>query len=158
MGGENGPKPLFKSPVGASQIPQAVGEGWGWNNRLTGRGGGDEDEVVACMICGKKWEILAGGEGVTYMCFLGLEGVEDCCGAVLDILYRESGERFVEIFLKEFATNPDDPRFNFFRRLLPQILQEAQEKLRKCSGEVEQAQSEMEQLRIATQESRTREE
>jgi len=71
--------------------------------------------------------------------FLGLQVVEECCGVILDRVYRESGEEFVLAFLREFAENPAASRFFVLRRVLVDKLEKAAKILDKVAAEVGKA-------------------
>lgn len=125
--------PLLSKPAGPSQGH--------WNDMGSGFCGEDENDWEVCEICGTKHMAPASNESFLRMRLLGLEGFEHCCGRLLDVIYQESGDRFVEAFLMEFAENPADPRFDFFRRLLQQRLGEATERLKETSSDLAEAQN-----------------
>ena len=78
-----------------------------WNNL-----GRSTISAVTCGICGTKYPELPENDGGRMISvFLGREVVEDCCGAVLDKIYKESGKEFACRYLQEFADNPADFRF-----------------------------------------------
>jgi hypothetical protein len=72
--------------------------------------------------------------------------VEDCCGAVLDIVYRESGREFAEAFLEEFADNPADVRFYTFRSALQDAVKKAAKNLAETSAAVAEISAAVEEL------------
>ncbi|OIO47426.1 MAG: hypothetical protein AUJ32_02900 [Parcubacteria group bacterium CG1_02_40_82] len=55
-----------------------------------------------------------------------MQVVEECCGAILDRVYRESGEEFAIAFLEEFAKSPTSPRFSILLMTLNQVCIKAQ--------------------------------
>jgi len=114
---------LFKQPAGASSRHLGVET---WTSR-----------AVLCELCGKEWPKKSGRSDESYRLgyFLGLQFVDECCGAVLDILYEEFAETFIETFLKDFSENPLDPRFGFLLFDLSGILVKAHQKAKKISDE-----------------------
>lgn len=99
-------KPMVSKPFGPSEL----GKGFGtdWNNLHWGT-----DGPVTCEICGTEHPERK-DETYTLSQFLGRVIVEECCGAMLDLVYNESGSDFTRAFLEEFAENPTNPRFLFF--------------------------------------------
>lgn len=71
--------------------------------------------------------------------FLGYQVVEECCGAILDIVYKQSGEEFTETYLEEFSENPTAFCFNLFPDRLIKILTKAQENILKTGEQVSRA-------------------
>lgn len=122
--------PIAKSPMGGSKLG-GYGRNY-WNNLHRG-----VDGPLTCEICGTGY--LEDNEGYTISRFLGREVVEDCCGAILDMVYKESGEEFAIAFLEEFAENPADPRFFCLLEVLKRILPKAKRKLEETEGKVEKA-------------------
>jgi len=107
------PKPIFKKPVGESKRF--------WNNMHSGTDGG-----AVCGLCGKEWE-----EGVDLIRgrFLDFEIIEECCGRVFDIIYKQLGEEIVREYLKDFSENPTNPRFRMLvNYYLPEAIQGARKR------------------------------
>lgn len=104
-----------------------------WNNQRRGT-----TAEIVCEICGTvhpKQKLFDNGHIIDLI--LGLECVEDCCGAIIDRLYREWGEMFALEFLKDFAKNPVDPKFRILRMALLEALSRAAANVGKISSEVE---------------------
>jgi len=123
--------PLVKKPLGVSKLG-----GYGgtfWNNSNWGACG-----PITCEICGTVHP-EQGDETYQMSRFLGLQVVEECCGVILDRVYRESGEEFVLAFLREFAENPAASRFFVLRRVLVDKLEKAAKILDKVAAEVGKA-------------------
>lgn len=118
-------------PLGPSE--RGSGFGTDWNNTSTGT-----DGPVTCEICGTHHP-LRKDESYTLSMFLGKQVVEECCGAILDVVYAESGEEFTEKFLKEFSENPTGCGFLTFRSVLFNCLSKAQEVISEVSREVDAA-------------------
>ena len=57
--------------------------------------------------------------------FSGYQCVEQCCGAVLDEMYRIGGEGFATAYIREYAQNPGDRRFKLFQNALYTALRDA---------------------------------
>jgi hypothetical protein len=101
---------LFKKPFGPSERK--------WNILSLGT-----TKAVTCELCGTKWPALKEHEdGYTLFRFLGIRGVEQCCGHVLDIIYEEAGEEIAIAFSRDSAKEPDNPKFHIFRKVLSEIL------------------------------------
>ena len=115
-------KPLFKKSFGASEHK--------WNNLHTGTNG-----PTLCQLCGKEHP-QNDSESYTLIQVLGIQGVDQCCGKVVDILYDEWGEDFAIAFLKEFANNPLDPHFSFFFEMLKENLVKARQKVEELQKEI----------------------
>ncbi|OGZ34268.1 MAG: hypothetical protein A2Y98_00160 [Candidatus Portnoybacteria bacterium RBG_19FT_COMBO_36_7] len=110
--------PLLEKPIGESKLGRSFGTNW--NNWAWG-----SDGPVLCEICGTKHPKR---EDDSYIIskFLGMQVVEECCGAILDRVYRESGEEFTVAFLEEFANNPTSPRFSILLMTLNEVCIKAQ--------------------------------
>lgn len=122
---------LLKKPAGPSEIPLKVsGHGFGWNNMSSGT-----DGPITCEACGTKHPERK-DQSYTKCKFLGLIIVEECCGKLLDRVYRESGEEIAEIFLGEFASNPTNPRFGVFLIELTGAINNALKKLEEVRNQV----------------------
>lgn len=72
--------------------PSKYGKGFGtaWNNMHTG-----VDGPVTCEICGTNHEERK-DQSYIISVFLGRRVVEECCDAIFDVVYRESGEEFTK--------------------------------------------------------------
>lgn len=123
--------PMVFKPLG----PSKFGKGFGtdWNNLHKGT-----DGPVACEICGTKHPKRQ-DETYTISLFLNKEVVEECCGAILDLVYRESGDVFTSAFLEEFAENPTKPCSFFILDEIKSVLQKAGKKLSESKGKTEEA-------------------
>lgn len=107
---------LFKKPAGESKHRWSF---LGMNRR----------GPVTCELCGTVWPRLDEDEGSYFLFkFMGIMGVEECCGAVLDKTYEELGDTFAIEFLQAFAKDPSNMNFSFLRYSLPEILTEARKK------------------------------
>ena len=78
--------------------------------------------------------------------FLGRLVVEECCGGIIDIIFRESGGEIAEAYLKEFVENPTDPRFYFFVDRLAKNLEKAKENIKKTCKPLKEAQGHLDEL------------
>jgi hypothetical protein len=90
-------KPLLNRPAGPSKK-----RNW-WCNTHMGTSGG-----VTCEICGTEHKSLGCNISSDYHLFrlFGLQGVSECCGALIDDLYKEWGSDFCDEYLSDFAMNP----------------------------------------------------
>lgn len=124
-------KPMVSKPFGPSEL----GKGFGtdWNNLHWGT-----DGPVTCEICGTEHPERK-DETYTLSQFLGRVIVEECCGAMLDLVYNESGEVFTRAFLEEFAENPTNPCFLLMLDDIKSTLQKAGNKLAESKGKTEEA-------------------
>jgi len=109
--------PLVKKPMGPSKLGRSFGTNW--NNWSFGT-----DGPVLCEICGTNHPMRKEDSYIVSK-FLGCQVVEECCGAILDMLYKESGEEFTEAFLEEFAKNPTSPRFSMLLTTLYEVCTKA---------------------------------
>ncbi len=119
--------PIVSKPVGASEIPEG---GFGWN--LDHRG---TDGPILCEFCGTNHPERL-DQSYTLGTVLGLQVVEECCGKVIDILYKELAEDFTQAYLEEFARNPTNPRFFFFLDKLSKVLEVAAKKVNETSAAI----------------------
>ncbi|TSC91671.1 MAG: hypothetical protein CEN92_222 [Candidatus Berkelbacteria bacterium Licking1014_96] len=134
------PKPIFAQPIGPSETPSTVGQGH-WNNMCSGFCGDGPEDWDVCGLCGTKHMAPRDGDSLLRMRLLGIEGFEECCGKALDVVFRESGEEFTIVFLKQFAQNPTDSRFWILRHVLGEILTEAAQRVAEVSADIAQAQT-----------------
>jgi len=126
--------PLAKKPLGESTI-------YWCNERVR------TTRAVTCEICGTEFpELGLEDDGYTISTFLGRQVVEECCGRIIDIIFRESGEEIAKAYLKEFAENPTDPRFSFFRDVLAGTLKEAKENIRRTCKPLKETQGHMDDI------------
>lgn len=109
--------PLLEKPIGPSKLGN--GSGTNWNNWYF-----NTDGPALCEICGTMHPKRNDGPYIISK-FLGMQVVEECCGEILDRVYRESGEQFAIAFLKEFAKNPTSPRFQIFLMKLNEAMIQA---------------------------------
>jgi len=123
-------KPLVKEPLGSSKL----GHGFGtdWNNRGIGT-----LAAVTCEICGTQHPELDQNEGSrTISAFLDYQVVEECCGAIIDRVYQESGEQFAIAFIEEFANNPTASEFYILLETIKGAMKKAREKLAEVGDQV----------------------
>lgn len=120
--------PLLKSPAGPSQRQ--------WSVMSTEAG-------AICHICGKEWEE---GERATLTRILGLQVVEECCGAVIDELFERFGEAFAIAFAEDMAEDPTNSRFSWFLRQLSISVREARVNLAARETELKPIEKELEEL------------
>ena len=67
---------------------------------------------VQCGLCGTRHPKLSDSDdSYSIGIFLGVHYVEECCGAVVDRVYKEFGSEFACAFLKEFAEDPMNCKF-----------------------------------------------
>ena len=109
---------LSNKPLG----PSKLGNGFGtnWNNSSWGT-----DGPILCEICGTNHPKRT-NETYIISKFLGYQVVEECCGAIIDRVYEESGEEFAIKFLEEFGENPTSPRFHILLATLNKVCIQAQ--------------------------------
>jgi hypothetical protein len=72
------------------------------------------------------------------MVLQGKQIVMDCCGKVVDDLYKQLGVDFAIATLEDFGKSPLDPSFGLFRRVLRGILSQVAERARSLFAEAEQ--------------------
>lgn len=62
---------------------------------------------LTCEGCGTEHPDLdSGDDSRTFLCILGYQIVAECCGAFLDEIFDQFGERFFEIWSNEFESDP----------------------------------------------------
>jgi hypothetical protein len=111
--------PFVKKPMGPSKFGSGFGPYWNnWDLKTDG--------PVTCEICGTEHPIQP-GNGYMVSKFLGYDVVEECCGEIIDKVYKESGEQFAIAFLEEFAKNPTSPRFSILLMTLNEVSIKARE-------------------------------
>ncbi len=113
-------QPLFSKPLGPSQYIEWCIEGF------------STTAGVSCEICGTNHPELSqdGTHSYTLFHFLGRQGVEECCGRLMDESYRMFAHKFAEQFLREYAEDPTGEEFIYFRNyLLGSLLAKAKAKL-----------------------------
>ena len=107
-------RPIFTKPMGDSKLFP------GGN-----MGGLTENNKVTCQFCGTQHPKLDHNErGHTLFRILEMEGVTECCGKVLDLLYADLGHLFVGHTLDSFEENPLDSGFwwGLFRMRLGDVV------------------------------------
>lgn len=109
-------KPLFAESAGAGERD--------WNNL-----GSVTYEEIVCELCGKRWE-KDEDSGHVIGRFLDRQLVMDCCGLLLDVVYGELGNEFVEVTLNEFAQNSTSTDFTWLLRAMKTALETAQQRTR----------------------------
>ncbi len=116
---------------GVLPVPQGESNlGWSESDESTGN--------ETCAICGAYIPLIKGEED--FACYSVIElphALENsrtgtrvflgCCGKFIDNLYEDLGDRFAIRFLREFAANPGDPKFDYLRNTLSEILPIAKE-------------------------------
>jgi hypothetical protein len=109
---------IFKKPAGPAELgPFSNGD---WATLGTTTCG------PLCEPCGTEHEEIDENEpGLSFSRVMGLQLVDECCGAAIDTLYKELGEPFALRFLEEFAKNPAAPQFQFLLRSLKDVLDRA---------------------------------
>jgi len=125
---------LAKKPLGENEIY--------WNNNHMGT-----TRTVACEICGTEHpELDPNDDSRIISTFLGRQVVEECCGGIIDIVFKESGEEITRAYLKEFAENPTSPEFYIFREVLVETLKKAKENIRKTCKPLKEAQAHLDNI------------
>lgn len=76
--------PFFKKPLGPSELGDYLGKNW--NNLHMGA-----DGPITCEICGTNHPERK-DETYIISIFLGRQVVEECCGAIIDKVFKESSE------------------------------------------------------------------
>jgi len=121
-------KPLLDRPAGPSVRA--------WCNAST-----STTRAVTCEACGTSYPKLDVSEnGRRLSVFLGRLIVDECCGALLDQVYDESGEQMAARFLKEFAKDPTNPRFGILVRVLDEVLRNTRTKAEATATTIERLQ------------------
>ena len=101
-------KPFFTRPIGGSEI-FTVGN---TNHGTTGE--------VGCELCRTAHpERHPSDDSYITFTLIGRQGVLECCGAIIDHLYREWGSEFTSQRLDEFRQSPLDAEFGLLRIELP---------------------------------------
>ena len=118
---------IFKKPRGKSK--------YCWNALSMGTTRG-----VTCQLCGTEWPELPedGNESHHLFKLLGLQGVEECCGRAIDMIYREFDEQFAERFVHDFVVNPADPHFTIFLMTLGEALPRAARKAEELAAKTKE--------------------
>lgn len=96
---------------------------------------------LTCHLCGDVVKAKSVGlhgnyRHVSYLPFLGLNIVKECCGKVLDVVYAESGEAMTLRFLGDFADNPTDEKYSTLIEALQYCLRRTKKKLQTITQEV----------------------
>ncbi|KKT57475.1 MAG: hypothetical protein UW81_C0021G0003 [Candidatus Giovannonibacteria bacterium GW2011_GWC2_44_9] len=99
---------LLKKPIGDSEVIR--------RGNLMRR----TTSAFTCEFCGTYHKELNQADvGRTIFRLLGREGVMECCGKLVDIVYKEWKNNFVEHFLEEeFSAAPLDNKFYVLRGTL----------------------------------------
>ena len=127
-------KSFLTKPAGPSE------EGW-CNDRFGTTG------KVLCETCGTDHpERPDGDDSYRLNHVLGLQVVDECCGKMIDMLYREWEEDFAIKFVREFGKNPLDLKFTTFRMSLSTALNEAQKNIQEVEQELTRGQSNLSTL------------
>lgn len=107
---------FLKKSAGPSE--KIKGGGFGWNNMSRG-----VSHPITCEACLKEWPKCEEGKSRTVSIFLGLEIVEECCGALLDKVYFESSSEFTIHKLLEVLDNPKNHPMLMasLRELIPKL-------------------------------------
>lgn len=106
-------EPLFKKPQGTSRLGPLTNGHWG--ETITDR------RIVSCEICGSTRRPK---EPVSLNWFLDRQMVEECCGQVLDDIFKSHGLAFTLRVLENFKRSPDDPKFTLLVNTLQRTLHE----------------------------------
>ena len=71
-------------------------------NRMHGTTG-----PITCGLCGTRHpEHDSSDWSYHTFVFMGTQGVVECCGAIIDLVFREWGREFAEKILRDFANDP----------------------------------------------------
>jgi len=132
---------LLKRSAGETELGRSFGSFW--NNQSYGT-----DGPITCEACGKVHPRRE-DESYTVSVFLDRQIVEECCGAILDKVYEESGETFCLAFLEEFAENPTDPRFHMLVDQIGEALKKAKEKSREIYQRARKAENSLQAIKKA---------
>ncbi|QQG42282.1 MAG: hypothetical protein HYW15_02065 [Candidatus Giovannonibacteria bacterium] len=125
---------LFKKPVGDSEVIQ--------RGNLMRR----TTSAFTCGFCGTHHkELSETDDGRTIFRLLGRDGVMECCGKLVDIIYSEWKNNFAEHFLgEEFFANLLDNRFYILRGTLLRAI----EKWKREADEARNKAAEAEELAV----------
>ena len=115
-------------PLGPSELGKRFGANW--NNESWGT-----DGPITCEICGTNHPERK-EQSYIISTFLGHQVVEECCGAILDAVYCESGHVFIDAFLEEFSENPTAPRFLILLDVINTALIEASRRISETGMQV----------------------
>ena len=124
--------PLFMAPFGPSREGPYGFSGISglWNTENHGT-----DGPVTCEICGTTHPENRSESYLTFR-FFGRQGVEQCCGALLDEAYRQFGDRITEAYLNNYAEDPCSDEFGSFRHILRNALERAEYQANMVAGEI----------------------
>ena len=97
-------RPFFTKPAGGSELFSIGNTSHGTTS------------AIVCELCDTSHPERHPNDD-TYLTFklFGRTGILECCGSVMDGLYREWGGKFMEHTLDEFGRSPLDPKFGFLR-------------------------------------------
>lgn len=130
-------RPLFSKPLGPSELSGKLEKYWNPFVRI-----GTERSVI-CEICGTTHPK---GSVYTLRSFLGLQVIEQCCGAIFDRVYNELGEEFALVFLADLSENPTSKKSKTFLRVLKKALPDAERVLAKTTEAVAEISAAAEKL------------
>src|SRR3989338_6281775 len=102
---------FFRKPVGDSEVMQ--------RGNLSTR----TTSAITCGLCGTCHpELNHSDDGYTTFRFLGREAVMECCGKVVDVVYREWKEEFAQHYLEaEFASDPLANKYYAIRSIILRV-------------------------------------
>jgi len=131
-------KPIFKEPFGE------LGDSK-FNREII-----FHDFQIKCELCGRIHnEGVENGvedgnndESFSTFSFLGRKGLHQCCGGVIDVLFKEFGELFTQAFLIKFADDPTNDRFSKFIPFLEIIFKNAKNKIKETGEGIGEAEGE----------------
>lgn len=110
-------EPLFRKPLG----PSRLGSGTYGNEGVWGIPcGTGTTSAVTCELCGTNHpEIEDSDPSYSLFHFMGRQGVQQCCGAVLDEVFSIAARPFAVEYLNAAAgLPPNDPVFREFVTLI----------------------------------------
>ena len=95
---------------------------------------------ILCELCGTDYpSVEDGGEEVEWIEIEPFGQIAiPCCGAFLDKLYEELGEKFALQYLEDFKDNPGSSDFTMFLYCLTQVLPQALAKIQETQDQVKE--------------------
>ena len=94
-------------------------------------------EAIQCGLCGTKHSKHPADDWSYHtFTFLGRQGVVECCGGIVDVVFGEWGSEFTERKLEEFTENPYRAIFYTLRSSIKDAVSAWSIKARKQLGEV----------------------
>ncbi len=110
-------KPLFPRPVGAGDEENEF--------IRVGNTATSTTRAVTCELCGTNHpERDSADGGYILFTFLGLQGVMECCGKVIDVLYDEWHRLFFKATLAKFKNDPLSEEHYYFREAIHSTVRE----------------------------------